>query len=43
MRPSIDDQLWTTALRVVLTSVRRHSERRDGDVDYLNFVSAYIL
>jgi hypothetical protein len=42
LRQDVDDATWTNCLRVVYTSVRRHSACRAGDTDYLGFVEQYI-
>ena len=41
-RPDVSDELWTDGLRVVYSSVCRHSERKTGDVDYLEFVVPFL-
>jgi hypothetical protein len=41
-RSNVSDELWSDGLRVVLTSVLRHSECRAGDMAYLNFASRFI-
>ena len=41
-RPDVSDELWLDALRVVLNSVRRHNQCREGDIDYLSFATAFI-
>ncbi len=43
MREDVPDELWTDGLRVVYSSVRRHSECRPGQTSYLDFVSPYVL
>ena len=43
MRDDISDELWNDGLRVVYTSVRRHSTCRPGDYDYLRFASQFIV
>jgi hypothetical protein len=42
LREDASDDLWTEALQVVYSSVRRHSSCRGGDTAYLNFVARYI-
>ncbi len=42
MRNDADDETWSNALRVVYTSVRRHSNCRRGSIDYLTFISKYV-
>jgi hypothetical protein len=42
LREDVDDATWTNCLRVVYTSVRRHSACRAGDTDYLDFVEQYV-
>ena len=38
----ISDDQWKDALRVVDRSIRNHSQRRPGEVDYLVFVNMFI-
>lgn len=42
LREDVDDATWVNCLRVVYTSVRRHSACRAGDTDYLDFVAQYV-
>jgi len=42
MRADVSDSLWTDALRVVYTSVRRHSRCEAGDTDYLCFAAEFV-
>ena len=35
-------ELWSDALRVVYTSLKRHSSCEPGEVNYLRFVSQYV-
>ncbi len=42
-RTDISDDLWKDALRVVYTSVQRHSSCQAGCKDYLQFVAAYVV
>jgi hypothetical protein len=41
-RPDVADDLWRDALRVVYTSLTRHSSCQPGDTNYLRFVSRYV-
>jgi hypothetical protein len=41
-RSDISDQIWSDALRVIYTSLRRHSSCEPGCRNYLRFVSAYV-
>lgn len=38
----VTDVIWRECLRVVQDSVRRHSGREPGQVDYFDFVAGYI-
>lgn len=38
----ISDDSWKDALRVVDRSIRNHSQRRPGEVNYLAFVDVFI-
>ena len=38
----ITDVIWKECLRVVIESVRRHSDRRPGRITYLEFAGGYI-
>lgn len=42
MRSDVDETTWQNALRVVIDSVRTHSQFRPGEVSYLAFVANYI-
>ena len=42
LRPDVTDDLWRDALRVVYSSLRRHSSCESGDTSYLRFVSQYV-
>jgi len=42
MRADVPDRLWVDGLRVVAGSIRTHSRRGPGDVDYLIFVAQYV-
>lgn len=42
-RSDISENLWTDGLRVVYTSLRRHSDCRPGETRYLDFVSYYVM
>lgn len=42
-RSDVSDAIWLAGLKVVLESVRTHSDARPGDRGYLNFVSNYIV
>ena len=42
-RRDITDETWKAGLKVVLDSVRRHSDARSGDRGYLNFASQFIV
>ena len=41
-RPDVTDDLWRDAMRVVYTSLKRHSTCEPGDTSYLDFVSQYV-
>ncbi len=41
VRPDVSDEDWRNALRVVAESIRAHSSRRAGEVEYLAFVDAF--
>ena len=43
MRPSVQDDIWTKGLKVVLESVHTHSDRKPGDRDYLAFIRNYVI
>lgn len=43
IRADVSDEIWTNGLKVVLESVYNHSEAQDGDTDYLDFVSDFVL
>ena len=43
LRSDISDDIWRDALRTVLQSVHRHSSRRPGARDYLDFISDLVL
>ena len=42
-RSDVSDEIWRDGLRTVLQSVNRHSNRRPGEREYLDFVSDFIL
>ena len=39
---SVDDKLWYDALRVLMRSVKTHSELRPGETSYLDFVGRFV-
>ncbi len=39
---SVDDALWHDALRVLMRSVKTHSELRPGETSYLDFVGRFV-
>jgi hypothetical protein len=41
LRPELPDEDWRNALRVVAESIRTHSSRRAGEVDYLAFIDDF--
>jgi hypothetical protein len=41
-RPDVSDEIWTKGLKVVLESVRTHSDRNPGDTDYLDFIRSFL-
>jgi hypothetical protein len=41
-RSDVSDEIWTNGLKVVLESVRTHSDIEPGDTDYLDFVAMYL-
>lgn len=41
-RADVDDRLWKDGLRVVIDSVRTHSDLRAGSTGYLDFVSGFV-
>ena len=43
MRADIEDDLWLDGLRVVLDSLRNHSDAKPGSIGYLSFVSRYVV
>jgi hypothetical protein len=43
MREDIDDLVWRQALQVVEESVKRHSDMRPGDTEYLKFAGRFII
>jgi hypothetical protein len=43
MREDIDSLVWSQALQVVEESVKRHSEMRPGETDYLTFAGRFIV
>lgn len=43
LRADVTDDIWRDGLRTVLQSVRRHSDLRPGERNYLDFVSGFIL
>jgi hypothetical protein len=42
-RSDISDDIWRDGLRTVLQSVRRHSNLRPGEREYLDFVCNFVL
>ena len=40
---SVPDNIWTDGLKVVLRSVRNHSDTQPGDRDYLTFIQNYVV
>lgn len=40
--PDLPQATWIDCMRVVYTSLCRHSSQRDGDVSYLQFASIYV-
>ena len=40
---SVPDNIWTDGLKVVLRSVRNHSDTQPGDRDYLTFIQDYVV
>ena len=42
LREEAPGDLWSDALRVVYTSLKRHSSCEPGDTSYLRFVSQYV-
>ena len=42
-RSDVSDDIWRDGLRTVLQSVHRHSGRRPGEREYLDFVSDFIF
>ena len=42
VRSDVLDNIWRDGFRVVLNSVKRHSNLRPGDKKYINFVSQFI-
>ena len=42
LREEAPDDLWSDALRVVYTSLKRHSNCEPGETSYLRFVSQYV-
>ena len=43
LRADVTDDVWRDALKTVLQSVRRHSDLRPGEREYLDFVSYCML
>ena len=43
MRAAVPDNIWTDGLKVVLQSVRTHSDLQPGDRDYLTFIQNYVV
>lgn len=43
LRPDITDNIWRDGLKTVFQSVRRHSDLRPGEREYLDFVSYCML
>jgi hypothetical protein len=43
LRPDVTDDIWRDGLKTVLQSVRRHSNLRPGEREYLDFVSYCML
>jgi hypothetical protein len=42
LRSDVPDDVWRDGLRTVLQSVHRHSDRRPGATDYVDFVSDFV-
>ncbi len=42
VRKDVPDDVWRDALRVVYTSLRRHSKCTPGETSYLDFVAEFI-
>jgi len=42
-RSDVSDSVWQAGLRIVLQSVRQHSDLRQGTTDYLDFVCDFVL
>ena len=40
---SVPDNIWTDGLKVVLRSIRNHSDTQPGDRDYLTFIQNYVV
>ena len=40
---SVPDNIWTDGLKVVLRSIRNHSDTQPGDRDYLTFMQNYVV
>ena len=40
---SVPDNIWTDGLKVVLRSVRNHSDTQPGNRDYLTFIQNYVV
>ncbi|MDZ7615998.1 MAG: hypothetical protein U1E05_03275 [Patescibacteria group bacterium] len=38
----VDDALWKDALRVLMRSVKTHSEKQPGETSYLDFIGRYL-
>ncbi len=43
LRAEVSDSLWRDALRVIYTSLKRHSTCQPDDTRYLDFVSQYMI
>jgi hypothetical protein len=42
LRLDVPDDIWRNGLKVVLESVHTHSDAKEGDRDYLEFVSEFM-
>ena len=42
MRSDVPERIWKDALRVVAGSIRNHSHRRPGEINYLVFADQFI-
>ena len=43
LRADVSDEIWINGLKVVLQSVHNHSDARDGDTDYLDFIAVFVV